>query len=70
MILNCKFAMSNGTGNRQLLALIDSNALLKFMSSSVTRRFYRVIKLNTTLVLVRLANRTEVRSSYTANGLN
>ena len=32
MVLDCKFAMTDGTGDMKLLDLIDSNALFNFMS--------------------------------------
>ena len=63
MILDCKFAISDGTRDLKLFALIDSSSAFNFMSSLVA------IKPNKTLVAVKLANRTVVCSLGTSNGL-
>ena len=60
MMLDCMFDMCNGTGYRKLLALVNSGALFNFMFSLVAKHLSWVVRLNTTLVLVRLANGTVV----------
>ena len=39
-MLDCKFTMSDGTGEIKLLALVDSSALVNFLSSLVAKRFF------------------------------
>ena len=61
--------MSYGTGDTKLLALIDSGALLNFMSSLVARHLGWAIRPNNTLVAVRLANGTVGHKLGIATGL-
>ena len=68
-MLDCKFAIYDGTGNMKLLALSDSSAIFNFMSSLVAKHIGWVVKLNNTPVAVGLANGTVVHSLGSANGL-
>ena len=70
MILDCKFAITDGTGHKKLLALIDSNVSFSFISSSVAKCLYWAIKPNNTTIAVKLAYyRTVVRSLDIVYGL-
>ena len=69
MMLDCRFAMSDGTGDTKLLALIDSSALFKLKSSLVAKRLGWAIKPNNTQFAVKLANGKIVYSLDIANRL-
>ena len=56
MMLDCKFAMSDGTGEIKLLALINSDALFNFMYLSMAKLLGWAIRPNNTPVAVKLAN--------------
>ena len=62
MVLDCKFDRSDRTGDMKLLALVNSSALLNFMSSSVAKYLGCIIRPNTILIMVKLANETVVYS--------
>ena len=64
-----KFAMSDGTVDIKLLALINCGALFKFMSSSMVKCRGWVIRPNTTLNAVKFLNATVMYSSGASNGL-
>ena len=55
MVLYCKFAMSDGTRDIKLLALIDSDASLSFMSASVSKHLGWARKLSNTPIALELA---------------
>ena len=60
MILDCRFAVTNWTGDAKLLALVDSHASFSLLSSLVAKHLGWAIKLNNTPVVIKLANRTVV----------
>ena len=62
MMLNCKFPMSDGTGDTKLLALIDSSSSFTSISSLVAKHLGWAIKPNNTPVTVKLDNGTVVCS--------
>ena len=52
MILDCKLAIYDGTGDIKLLALIDSNVFFKCMSFLVAKNLGWVMKPNNTLFAI------------------
>ena len=68
-MLDCKFTMSDRTGDTKVLALINSDALFNLMSFSVAEHLGWATKPNNTLVSVKLSNGVIVHSSGIAMGL-
>ena len=69
MMLDCKIAMSDRTGDTKQLALINSSAWFSFMSSSLAKCLGWVLKPNNTLDLVKLAIGIVVYNSGVATRL-
>ena len=69
MILDYKFAMSNGTRDMKLMDLINHAASYSFMSFLVAKYLGSVVRFNSTPVAVELANGITVCSLGFANGL-
>ena len=68
-MLNWKFAMTDGTGDTKLLALLDSGASFSFISSLVAKCLGLEIQPNNTSVAVKLVHGRVVHSSSVANDL-